>query len=171
MESTNFSNSFQDTQTLQSEQPWQGRGIKKQLIQLCCCVSHTVLGPLSQTCIPDSPNAHTLCSLATVVLPWYTGFRVAVLESLAFVAPASPRELARVLAALQSSLMRDASIPSHGSVVSVAALGAAARLATAFPASRAPISDQLATVSGCSSLSSQVRCTPTPRARCLLYTV
>ena len=80
------------------------------------------------------PNACKPCMCA--------GFRVAVLESLAYVAPATPRELARVLAALQSSVMRDAAMPSHGNVISVAALGAAARLAAAFPAARATISSQ-----------------------------
>lgn len=85
------------------------------------------------------------------------GFRVAVLESLAYVAPASPRELERVLNALQSNLMRDAAIPSHGGVVSVAALSAAARLAAAFPASKGTISSQLAIVSDCSSLPPQAR--------------
>lgn len=93
--------------------------------------------------------------------PYPAGFRVVVLESLACVAPASPRELARVLAALQSSLMRDAAMPSYGGVVSVAALGAACRLATAFPAARANISSQLAVVSACSSLSPQARSTVT----------
>jgi hypothetical protein len=80
-----------------------------------------------------------------------------VLDSLALVAPASPRELARVLAALQSSLMRDAAMPSHGNVVSVAALRSATRLAAAFPAARRAISEQLAFVTTCSSLSPQVR--------------
>lgn len=97
------------------------------------------------------------------------GFRVAVLESLAYVAPATPRELARVLAALQSSVMRDAAMPSHGNVISVAALGAAARLAAAFPAARTTISTQLAIVSECATLSPQVRRAPSSLFPLLLH--
>ena len=57
--------------------------------------------------------------------------------------PGSARDLRRVLGALQATLARDAVLPSHASVVSVAAVGATASLAALLPAAVAPVTEML----------------------------
>lgn len=80
-----------------------------------------------------------------------------IIQSLGLVAPASAKQLQRVVSALQHSLMWDAATPSHCHVISVASVNAAADLSRGFPPCRDSLQTLLARIAASGDLSPRVR--------------